>query len=359
MRFDLINIVHVLIIWQSILFAIVLITPKYNKLKSNKYLALLLLTIGIHFAYNFLYSNGYFLTILPAYSCSYGFLYGPLVFLYVKFHLSKDTTFKPLSWLHFAPFILIVCSTSFGYSICSKAAVFILPLMLTYCLFSFRELYIYKKIIPQVSSKSYTSETKWLKTILILMLVITFLNMLQSQMNYMNIGGFTISMEAVVQMSILLLVNITIFQGLKNPQSFQQISEMDVEMSSAQELNKSTTAIDQNALQELSDKLEVYMKKEQPYLLPDLNINTLSEALEVSEKSISQAINHVIGCNFSDYVNSYRIADAKSKLEQNTEDALSIKEVMYDVGFNSRSVFNTVFKKKTGLTPSEYKKQHP
>lgn len=190
------------------------------------------------------------------------------------------------------------------------------------------------------------------------MLVITLLNMLQSQLSSINIGGFEVSMEAIVQIGVLILVNVTIFQGLKNPQSFQQISDSDMAMSRSNELKNGITTIDKNALQELADKLEKYMKQDQPYLNPELNINTLAEAAEVPEKTISQTINHVIGSNFSDYVNSYRIADARSKLEHSTEESLSIKEIMYDVGFNSRSVFNSVFKKKTGLTPSEYKKRH-
>jgi len=250
MKLNPINIVHILIIWQSLLFAIVLVTPKYNKIKSNIYLSYLLLTLGIHFIYNLLFSNGLFLNILPAYSCSYGFLYGPLVFLYVKFHLLKDTSFKPLFWLHFFPFILILIITSIGYSICNKAAIFVLPVMLIYCLLAFREIFIYTKTIHQVSSKSYSSETRWLKTMLILMLLITLINMLQSQMSFINIGNFELSMEAIVQIGILLLVNVITYQGLKNPQSLQPITDSDVEMSKSNESKKVITTIDKNTLQE-------------------------------------------------------------------------------------------------------------
>lgn len=358
MRFNPINIVHILIIWQSLLFALVLITPKYNKKKSNKYLSLLLLTLGIHFIYNILYTNGYYLDILPPYSCSYGFLYGPLLFLHIKFRLAKDASFKPLYWLHFSPFILILTLTSLMYFVCNTVAILILPVMLVYCLFSYREIYIYNKIIPQVSSKSYASETKWLKTILILMLVITLINILQTQMSFINIGHFEVSIEAIVQILILLLVNVITYQGLKNPQSFQQISEADMALTRSSINKNGVSTIDRNTLQELANKIEEYMKQEKPHLNPELNIKILAAAIGVPEKTISQTINHVIGFNFSDYVNSYRIEDARLKLDQETEDSLSIKEIMYDVGFNSRSVFNSVFKKKTGLTPSEYKKQH-
>ncbi len=358
MKINPINIIHVLVIWQSLLFAIVLATPKYNKNRSNKFLSLLLLTLGVHFIYNFLYTNGLYLHILPPYSCSYGFLYGPLFFLYIKFHLEKGAAFKPWYWLHFSPFLLILILTSFGFIVCRYVGILIFPVMLAYSILSFREIAIYTKTIPHVSSKNFTTETKWLKTISLFMLVIVLLDLLQSQMQYVTVSHFEIPIEVIVQIALLLFVSMVNYQGLKNPQSFQQISQSDIAMGKSSETKSTLATIDKNTLLELANKLEEYMKQDQPYLNPELNINTLASTLGVREKTISQTINHIIGSNFSDFVNSYRIEDARLKLEQDSERSMSIKEIMYDVGFNSRSVFNTTFKNKTGLTPSEYQKRH-
>jgi AraC-like DNA-binding protein len=230
--------------------------------------------------------------------------------------------------------------------------------MLAYSIFSFREIAIYTKTIPHVSSKNFTSETKWLKSISVFMLVIVLLDLLQSQMKFISVAHFKIPIEVVVQIGLLLFVSMINYQGLKNPHSFQQISDSDIAMSKSSETKSTLATIDKNKLQELANKLEEYMKQDQPFLNPELNINILAGTLAVPEKTISQAINHIIGSNFSDYINSYRIEYARLKLEQDNERSISIKEVMYDVGFNSRSVFNTAFKKKTGLTPSEYQKRH-
>ena len=56
-----------------------------------------------------------------------------------------------------------------------------------------------------------------------------------------------------------------------------------------------------------------------------------------------------------DFINTYRIEKAKERLLHPKDEKETILEVMYEVGFNSKSSFNTVFKKKTGLTPSQYK----
>ncbi len=357
MRIDLINVLHVLITWQSLLLAIVLITPKYGKVKSNKFLSLLLLTLGVHFAYNLLYTNGYFLDILPSYSCSYGFLYGPFVFLYVKFHLSKYTSFKPLYSLHFVPFMVILIATFLGYSMCKWMAILIPPTMLIYCGLSYRMIHIYTKVIPQLSATNPDDEIKWLKTMVIFMLIIVLFDLIQSQIGFLTLGSLRISMESIVQFSLFLLVNLITYQGLKNPQSFQRISEADVDLSRSSGLKKDITTYDQQIHRELADRLEKYMMEIKPYLDSELNIHILADALEVKEKTISQTINHILGYNFSDYINTYRIEEAKYMLSPDDNTQPSIKEVMYHVGFNSRSVFNTAFKKKTGLTPSEYQNQ--
>ena len=105
MKIESINIIHSLVIWQSLLFAIVLITPKYKKRSENKFLAVFLLVLGMHFIYNVLLSNNLYLNVLPQYSCTYGLLYGPLLFLYIKCHLRKDIDLKLMDLLHFSPFI--------------------------------------------------------------------------------------------------------------------------------------------------------------------------------------------------------------------------------------------------------------
>ena len=190
------------------------------------------------------------------------------------------------------------------------------------------------------------------------MLVIVLFDILQSQIPLIYIGQFEIPTEFVVQTCLLLFVSMVNYQGLKNPHSFQQITESDITISKASETKSSLQTIDKKVLQELAEKLEKYMELEKPYLNPDINIKMLAEYMKVSEKTMSQTINHIIGSNFSDFINSYRIEDARSKLEKDTEETISIKEIMYDVGFNSRSVFNLAFKKKTGLTPSDYQKRY-
>ena len=356
MNINPINIIHVLVIWQSLLFAVILFTPKYNRKKENKFLALLLLTLGIHFSYNILLTNQLFLDVLPQYSCSYGFLYGPFLFLYVKFHFRKDLNFKPEYFLHFAPFTAIIFLTAIGFRVCYSSMFLVLLLvMLIYCLLSFAEIIHYKKVILQVSSISNNSETKWIKTILLLQIVILILNFLHLQLNEIIAFDIEFTLEPLVQLGILVLVNIIIYQGLKNPQFFQKISETDLVIAEINQSKEKTNKLNIGELNLLAIELEEYMSQYKPYLNSVLDLDTLAKAMEVHPKTLSQAINQILGNNFSEYINSYRIEEAKLLLQNNSDNQITIMEIMYDVGFNSRSVFNTAFKNKTGVTPSQYK----
>ncbi|WP_158676787.1 helix-turn-helix domain-containing protein [Pukyongia salina] len=232
----------------------------------------------------------------------------------------------------------------------------LLATIFVYCVAGFVEIAVYKRILPQVSSNTNFSETRWLKTFLSAMLVLVFLDILKNQGGF-EIGGIILPNESFVQFAVLLFVNLIIYQGLKSPLSFQQISASDLHVTSENNSKRNISKSDKDELDKLAMQVEKHMETKKPYLNPDLDLSSLAETLEISVRSLSQSINHILGQNFSDYINSYRIKAAENLLQNNNDQDLTIKEIMYDVGFNSRSVFNTLFKKKTGLTPSQYRSQ--
>ncbi|MCE0733750.1 AraC family transcriptional regulator [Halomonas sp. G15] len=99
------------------------------------------------------------------------------------------------------------------------------------------------------------------------------------------------------------------------------------------------------------------MAEARPYLDANLSVDQLARQLGVPSRELSRAINEGLGKNFFELVSDYRIAEARRQLEA-AEAGTTILQVMYDSGFNSKSVFNTAFKKATGMTPSAYQAQH-
>ena len=100
----------------------------------------------------------------------------------------------------------------------------------------------------------------------------------------------------------------------------------------------------------------MYMNEKKPYLDSTLSLDTLANQIQVSSKELSILINHIMGLHFFDFVNEYRINHAKQILSDKDQSDLTVLEILYEVGFNSKSSFNTEFKKRTGLTPRVYRK---
>ncbi len=105
------------------------------------------------------------------------------------------------------------------------------------------------------------------------------------------------------------------------------------------------------------DRLSKVMNLQKPYLDPDLNAETLSALSCVPKRSLSIVIKKFGFNNFNDFVNSYRIAEFKRKIEEPYYAKFDIFSVAYDSGFRARSTFYDNFKRLTGETPSAYIKK--
>jgi AraC-like DNA-binding protein len=97
------------------------------------------------------------------------------------------------------------------------------------------------------------------------------------------------------------------------------------------------------------------MSTEKPYLDGELTLQKLAKALSVSPHHLSQTINEQLNQSFIDFINAYRIEEAKRMLVDQAKKHYSILAVSEEVGFNSKSAFNAAFKKHTRMTPSEFR----
>ena len=98
------------------------------------------------------------------------------------------------------------------------------------------------------------------------------------------------------------------------------------------------------------------MENEKPYLNNRLGLKDVAEYLNISVHHLSQVINEQLDKNFFDFVNDYRVTEVKNLLRDPKHKQFTLLAIAYDCGFNSKSSFNSVFKKITGLTPSSYVK---
>lgn len=109
------------------------------------------------------------------------------------------------------------------------------------------------------------------------------------------------------------------------------------------------------AIDALKQKLLDLMEKEHLYREPELSILDVSKKLHVPRHHVTQILNEKLGKNFYTFINGYRVEEAKLMLSDPKNDIYTVLAIGYDAGFNSKSSFNTLFKKFVGTTPSEYR----
>jgi AraC-like DNA-binding protein len=114
--------------------------------------------------------------------------------------------------------------------------------------------------------------------------------------------------------------------------------------------------LDEVSLRHLASCLEAHMQTARPYLNASLAVSDLAEALGVPPRQVSQVLNQVLDEHFFDYVNRYRVRAAQRLLSDPNHAEATILYILYEVGFNSKSTFNRVFKQHTGQTPSAYRR---
>jgi len=105
----------------------------------------------------------------------------------------------------------------------------------------------------------------------------------------------------------------------------------------------------------IAAKVNALMKQDKLYLDANLSLQKLANYLAISPNYISQTLNETLSINFFDFVNQWRIEDAKPKIIANQD---TILDIALAVGFNARSSFYKAFKQNTGKTPSEFRKHY-
>jgi AraC-like DNA-binding protein len=91
------------------------------------------------------------------------------------------------------------------------------------------------------------------------------------------------------------------------------------------------------------------------YLNKNLSLNLLADKLNIRKNILSYILNTHYNENFYNYINNFRIEYCKALLKNQKKQHLSIEGIALEGGFGSKSTFNTLFKKQSGMTPTQYK----
>ncbi len=373
------DVLNILTSFLSLFFAFFLLSLKSQNRSSNVLISIYLIIIAI--------DSGSVLTgqfILPYYP-GFGlflntllFLSPPLLYFYICSVTYAD--FK-LEWKHLwhaLPFVIAIVlfiprfyladfdekigilKADEGLIIEMKLVYLLIHLQIAaYLIASFNVILRSKKLLLENYSNGNVNYYNWLITLVTLIAIEVFVSTVKNVFLINNLEGPYELAMTITSLSALLFICWLVIKALKTPELYGRVDSKQplVKQLIAGKPRKATPAAEDKEDNETVDRLKKHMETDAPYVDASLTIYELSKQLDLPSKELSVLINHNLNQHFFDFVNEYRIKKAMEILADPSKSDRTILEILYDVGFNSKSSFNTAFKKHTKLTPTQYRKQ--
>ncbi|WP_299060484.1 helix-turn-helix domain-containing protein [uncultured Polaribacter sp.] len=223
---------------------------------------------------------------------------------------------------------------------------------LLYIILIFRLLIKYKKILVENYSISDDYNYKWLMQMNIFISVLFVIAIIKNSQKYGNTNEDLLPFRLAVATGMLIFTCWLVLKALYAPKIFTGINSKLL-----LNQNKEIDKIEENSnIHKKVNQLKMFMQEKRPFFDSDFTIQKLSEQTQIDTREISSILNHHLNQNFYEFVNQYRIEESKKILLHDKKK--TILEVLYQVGYNSKSTFNAHFKKSTGYTPTEFRKNH-
>ena len=361
--------------FQAFLFAIYLIVKKDGQKTSNyfiaAFIALLALNVLDYFAKIILNP---FSENIAVFLQTLIYLAAPALYFHIKTFLFPNSKFKAKDFLHAVVFfvtnivviVLIIVemqngdlpqAIEFNIGLIFYAILYIQ--MYAYLYLSYREIKKHKQIFFENYSNTNTKRYTYLSNLIYgvgILFLLSFINILTRFA--LNLESFSFFSYIVISM-VLFLFCWLIFNGLRSPGLF--IDEVNAQPPVKKLVKNSALSIESGLDLEVKDQIihiKKFMEKEEPFMDASLTLHTLAKETNIPSRELSILINHHLNKHFFDFVNEYRIEKAMELLTSPDRREFTVLEILYEVGFNSKSSFNTAFKKHTGFTPTEYRRRN-
>lgn len=382
MNISLSDILFVLVIFQMLFLSFFLFTQQKGKRISNTLLGCFFLSGSLNLLDVFLLMTGAYSAnpYLAGWGSCLPLLFGPFIYFYTKSVLDKDFSFTFKNWKHFVPFVVFFLGTEFYFiiqpknvqrsilsnvlshqfsGIVSFVSALIFVQFLFYIIASLRLISLYKKTAAQHLSNRRQIDISWLSSTVIFFLVLIVLIILNGLVTQTSLATYYLVGFNIIILTMFGFIITVLLKALHKPYFFS-FSDSGGDSSTEQAIIAPKSGLTETETREKEKEIQVvlnYMQNSKPYLEPELTLEQLASQLSMKPRVLSQMINEILGQNFFDFINRYRIDEASLLLTNPKDKKITILEVLYGVGFNSKSSFNTLFKKYTGLTPTEYRKK--
>lgn len=360
LQYNLFNVIILLGAIQGLILCIYLLLFKKAPKISKRAFALFLFSLAYINLYYALLDIDFFVLFRPLHIIPYPakWLIGPALWVYVKSLLPSDKSRQRKEWFLFLPAFFINLPYFYWFGIAWKESSYrIVRVVIESNFFRYNEVfsvlfnmlilfYLLAWIDNQRKRHAYSTKNdhrfRILNAILIICLTIFFLNLELVAIDLLSHDG----QETRSWYYSLWILHTLFIYGI----GFLGFSQTG---SLLQSINKQPEKVGNPPLVRALNEL---MQTEKLYLNPELRIADIALQLESSPRELSRQINSSLNCNFSTYVNRFRIAEVKEKLLSEDFEKFTLQHLAQEAGFKSKSSFHESFKAETGMTPSAFRK---
>ena len=363
-------------IFVSLLLSFFLLTVKTKNKLANRLFASFLILTAIDLSGFFIYdiSDSLNLEVFRWTAC---LLIMPLFYLYALAVCYIDFRLQLKHLLHIIPFIVLnlvltprfylaegIDKLRFFDAHNQMPEMYFLRILVEtqyffYIILVFLVLKKYKEIYLENYANASASTYKWLFQMTVVFLTAHTIVICKNLLRYTDYDGMFLWANVVVGIVALLITCWFVLKALNYPELFKGVNsklQLAKEILHISETGVSETVkIKDDLITQQIILLKDYMAQNEPYLDPSLTIQELANQINMPARDLSVLINHHMDQHFFDFVNEYRIQKAMNILKNPSKKDLTILEILYEVGFNSKSSFNTSFKKYTQKTPTAYR----
>ncbi len=375
--FQLIDIILLLGISQGLFLSVTLQFISNTNRKANIILSVILLLAMTMLIGRFLYVRhlSYVIFQWSLVVDSIVFLFGPLLYLYIKRFLFKSEKNKFLPFYHFIPFFALLTLSLyfvFAYTPEGYYRFFIeknimkLFNIIAFCMIVFNSVYIvfsfllvkkFKKAEKQTLSFDqnpliYLYSFLIAFSLCIVAWLFSYINstFLDSYFTYLSNDSIWVANYDSVWVAIPLFIYVIGYFSLKQPELFR-IPFEEKPKEKKDRLSEQESMI-------LKEKMDSLMINEKLFLRNDLTLVDAADILKTSTNNVSWLLNNVYNSTFYDFINEYRVKEFVFKIQNKEHLNRTILALSMDVGFNSKSTFNKAFKLNMKDTPSNYIKKY-
>ncbi|MHC0448369.1 helix-turn-helix domain-containing protein [Flavobacterium sp. 3-218] len=365
-------------VFISLLLALFLLTVKTENKLANRLFACFIIFSAIDFSGLLAYSFPLEYMDLEFFRSTICLLEMPLIYLYVLAVCYSDFRLKWKHLIYTIPFLvmnLVLMPRIYlksgpekmyaleNYN--SMFEIYFFQILIEfqywfYIISIFLILRKYKRIYLENYTNPSTSTYKWLFQMNCVFLVMHSITASKNLLRYTASRDIFLWGNVLMVVMALCVICWFVMKALNHPELFRGINsnlQLTKEFLSKENEDKieKTVEIEDNAISSQIATLKQYMEEKEPYLDPSLTIQELANQIDIPVRDLSVLINHHMDQHFFDFVNEYRIKKAMQILKNPAQNDLTVLEILYEVGFNSKSSFNTSFKKYTNLTPTAYR----